>query len=120
MPQCHRCQQFVDAQAVSCPRCKAPLKAYGHPGIPLHQATGDEFLCDSCLYHEDDTCTLPQRPYAKTCTLYENRFKPESELSSSRSRKLGGIEGFKAWYRRNRGLLILLSILILSFVIAFA
>ncbi|MEA5513598.1 zinc ribbon domain-containing protein, partial [Nodularia sp. UHCC 0506] len=69
---CPTCHQLVDNQAITCPYCRTTLKAYGHPGIPLHRATGKEFLCDSCTYHADDTCNFPQRPYAKDCTLYEN------------------------------------------------
>jgi len=41
--QCHRCHQSVDAQAVSCPYCRTPLKAYGHRAFPLHRAAGEEY-----------------------------------------------------------------------------
>ncbi|MDT9178313.1 MAG: zinc ribbon domain-containing protein [Limnospira sp. PMC 1279.21] len=76
MPECPRCRQPVDSQAIACPYCKYELKAFGHPGIPLHRADQGEFLCQSCLYHEDDTCNFPKRPYARECTLYQDRSKP--------------------------------------------
>jgi hypothetical protein len=41
MPNCPRCHQSINPQAVTCPYCRTPLKAYGHPGIPLHRATGE-------------------------------------------------------------------------------
>ncbi|HAC65811.1 MAG TPA: zinc ribbon domain-containing protein, partial [Cyanothece sp. UBA12306] len=62
MSICPHCSQRIDSQAIYCTYCHKPLKAYGHPGIPLYQASDAEFLCDRCLYHEDDTCTYPQRP----------------------------------------------------------
>lgn len=76
MAECPRCHQRVDSQAVACPYCKFDLKAFGHPGIPLHRAREDSYLCDSCLYHLDDTCNFPQRPFAKDCTLYQNQDEP--------------------------------------------
>ena len=72
MPICPRCQNQVKATDLKCPRCRLELKAYGHPGIELHRAIGDEVLCKSCAYHEDDSCTRPRRPYAKDCTLYQS------------------------------------------------
>lgn len=72
MSTCPRCQQNVSSQAITCPYCYNQLKAYGHPGIPLHQAQGDSFLCDTCAYHQDDSCNFPKRPHAKTCTLYQD------------------------------------------------
>ena len=73
MPTCPRCQQPVSATAIECPACRLTLKAHGHPGIPLHRAVGEAFLCETCTYHFDDTCTFPQRPQAQTCTLYQDR-----------------------------------------------
>ncbi|MBD2180682.1 zinc ribbon domain-containing protein [Planktothrix sp. FACHB-1355] len=81
MPNCPRCHQPVPTQAVTCPHCREILKAYGHPGIPLHRATGDEYLCTSCTYHTDDTCNYPQRPFARECTLYDNNLEPEPQVS---------------------------------------
>jgi hypothetical protein len=118
MATCPRCHQLIDSQAVRCPNCFTILKAYGHPGIGLHQATGETFLCDSCRYHEDDSCTFPQRPYAKTCTLYRDRSEPviaEFKSSLYPSSAWGRI---KTWCRRNRGWLLLFGLIIVSIVIA--
>jgi len=76
MPDCPRCHQPVDARAIACAHCKTPLKAFGHPGIPLYRSQPEEFLCTTCIYHEDDTCNYPQRPFAKECTLYHDRAEP--------------------------------------------
>lgn len=73
MITCPYCQQAVDDQAITCPHCRCLLKAHGHPGIPLHRAVGEDFLCPTCLYDADDTCTFPQRPQARTCTMYRNQ-----------------------------------------------
>jgi hypothetical protein len=72
MAHCPRCQQVVEIQAICCGRCGLTLKAHGHPGIPLHRATGAVSLCTTCAYHADDSCTFPQRPIAQTCTLYQS------------------------------------------------
>jgi Double zinc ribbon len=118
MANCPRCHQLIDNQALKCPYCRTLLKAYGHPGIPLHQATDVYFLCDRCIYDEDDTCNYPQRPYAKTCTLFHDKSKP----------LLGDVKHFcynntpwqiaTAWCRRNRGLLILFALIVFSLAIA--
>ena len=63
---------------VTCPHCRNPLKAFGHPGIPLYQASKDSYLCSSCVYDQDDSCNYPQRPYAKTCTLYQDVNQPRT------------------------------------------
>ncbi|OKH24783.1 zinc ribbon domain-containing protein [Hydrococcus rivularis NIES-593] len=118
MTTCPRCHQSVDAKAVRCPHCFAVLKAYGHPGIPLYQATGKTFLCDSCRYHEDDTCTFPQRPYAKTCTMYRDKSEPvEAELKFPLypSDMWGR---FKTWCRTNKGLLLLIGLIGISILVA--
>jgi hypothetical protein len=118
MSTCPRCHQPVEAQAVRCPHCFRALKAYGHPGIPLHQATGDTFLCDSCRYHEDNTCTFPQRPYAKTCTLYRDRSESlgnESHFSLYPSSSWGR---FKRWCRSHQGWLLLFGSIAISVLIA--
>ena len=114
MPNCPHCRQSVDAQAVSCPYCRTPLKAYGHPGIPLHRATGEQYLCDSCTYHADDTCTFPQRPYAKECTLYQNIEQKQQIQQKNISRAIA----FQNWLRRNSFWLLLLALLLVSFLIA--
>lgn len=73
MPSCPYCHQAVEDQAIACPHCHCQLKAHGHPGIPLHRATDQAYLCQTCRYEADDTCTFPQRPYARTCTLYRDQ-----------------------------------------------
>jgi len=40
--------------------------------VLLHKAPETESLCNSCLYHEDNTCTDSDRPAAVECTLYAN------------------------------------------------
>lgn len=76
MPTCPRCRQTVDSQAITCPYCRTALKAYGHPGIPLHRAERGTYLCESCTYDADDTCNFPQRPYAEECTMYHDVAQP--------------------------------------------
>lgn len=72
MPLCPRCENQVKPTDLVCGRCGLQLKAHGHPSIELHQTTTGEVLCLTCAYHADDSCTFPQRPYAKTCTLYQS------------------------------------------------
>lgn len=113
MPACPRCQQFVDAQALACPTCRLTLKAHGHPGIDLFRAEGEEYLCQSCTYHEDDTCNFPQRPYARECTLYRNR-SAEATIAYKPSRQFA----LKSWLRRNTTLLIIVGLILISLLIA--
>lgn len=116
---CPRCQQIVEAQAITCPHCRLTLKAFGHPGIPLYRATGDEYLCDRCIYHADDTCNFPQRPYAKDCTLYqditEQQLQQQQQLDNSSFNV-----SFKNWLKRNQGLLLLLGLILICLIIALA
>ncbi|RCJ26024.1 hypothetical protein A6770_27040 [Nostoc minutum NIES-26] len=113
---CPRCRQLVDNQAISCPYCRTTLKAYGHPGIPLHRATGNEYLCDSCTYHIDNTCNFPQRPYAKDCTLYENLEQSKLNLEKQSDTSSFGTT-FKSWVNRNQALLLLIGLLFVCLVI---
>jgi hypothetical protein len=114
---CPHCHQLVDSQAINCPYCRTTLKAYGHPGIPLHRATGDEYLCDSCTYHADDTCNFPQRPYAKECTLYENL--AESKLRLQEQRRANSLSAsFANWVKRYQSLLLLAGLLLVCLLIA--
>jgi C4-type Zn-finger protein len=116
---CPRCHQAVDSQAITCPHCRTTLKAFGHPGIPLHRATGDEYLCDRCTYHADDTCNFPQRPYAKDCTLYlnieEHKLQQQQQLHNSSFEVT-----VKSWIKRNQSLLLLLGLLVICLIIALA
>ena len=114
---CPRCHQSVDSQAVTCPHCRTTLKAFGHPGIPLHRATGKEYLCDSCTYHADDTCNFPQRPYAKECTLYQNIEESKLQLQQHRE-NTSFVATVKSWVQRNSSLLLLLSLVLVCLVIA--
>ncbi|WP_460202616.1 hypothetical protein [Scytonema sp. NUACC21] len=114
---CPRCHQPVNSQAVKCPHCRAELKAYGHPGIPLHRATGEGYLCDTCTYHADDTCNFPQRPYATECILYQNIEERQLELQQQSQSSSFGVT-IRNWMRRNQALLLLLALLFVCFLIA--
>jgi hypothetical protein len=114
---CPHCHQLVNSQAVNCPHCRTTLKAFGHPGIPLHRATGKEYLCDSCTYHADDSCNFPQRPYAKECTLYQNIEDSKLELQQQRE-KTSFSATVKNWIKRNSSLLLLVSLVLVCLLIA--
>lgn len=115
MPHCPRCHQLVDSQAIICPHCRATLKAHGHPGIPLHQSGGEAFLCESCVYDADDTCNFPQRPYAKTCTLYHDIAEP---ITESPVKKMSLGRSLKTWCWEHKVLLILVSLFSVSILLA--
>lgn len=115
MPDCPRCHQSITANAIACPHCNLALKAHGHPGMTLHRATDETYLCSTCVYDADDTCTFPQRPLAKECTLYTT----ESDLTPAPSAyKVSPVNGLKYWVRRNTPLLLLLGLIIVSIIIA--
>ncbi|BAZ30532.1 hypothetical protein NIES4074_29930 [Cylindrospermum sp. NIES-4074] len=114
---CPRCHRIVESQAITCPHCRVTLKAYGHPGIPLHRATKDGYLCDSCTYHADDTCNFPQRPYAKECTLYENLEERKLELQQQRQKSSFGAI-VKSWIQRHQALILLLGLLLVCLLLA--
>lgn len=119
MPQCPQCNNSIDESALRCPHCYATLKAYGHPGIPLYQAAEATFLCNSCLYHEDDSCTYPQRPRAQTCTMYCDRSQPPpGSVNSTAYPSPSGLARLRFWCIRHRGALILLAIVLVSLWIA--
>lgn len=112
MPTCPRCRQAVDSQAIACPHCRTALKAHGHPGIPLYRAEGTAYLCETCTYHEDDTCNFPQRPYARECTMYHDHLQPiVSTPPRSAKWKRPALRGSEGW-------LILAGLLIVSLLIA--
>lgn len=113
MPSCPQCKKLVTADALKCPHCGFVLKAYGHQGIRLYQAEGASYLCDRCIYHEDDSCNYPQRPYAKTCTMYSDRDPLEEDIVPS----LTGAKAFRSWCRNNRGLLLLLGVILISILL---
>ncbi len=114
---CPHCHQLVDSQAITCPYCRTTLKAYGHPGIPLHRATGEEYLCNSCTYHADDTCNFPQRPYAKDCTLYENLEENKLRLQAQRQASSFGATVQK-WTKRHQSWLLLLGLVFICLLVA--
>jgi hypothetical protein len=111
MLTCPYCQQAVEEQAITCPHCHCQLKAHGHPGILLHRAVGEDFLCQTCLYDADDTCTFPQRPYARDCTLYRNQdqVKAAQELQQSL---------YPRRYRRLQVWLVLAGLVVLALLLA--
>jgi hypothetical protein len=118
MPTCPRCHQSVDSQTIACPYCRTPLKAHGHPGIPLHRAAGETYLCDTCIYHEDDTCNYPQRPYAKECTLYHDRSQPI--VTQPRARRQTGLSLTGLSFKGKEGLWIIIGLFGISLLIAWA
>ncbi|MBD2344402.1 zinc ribbon domain-containing protein [Anabaena subtropica] len=114
---CPHCHQQVDSQALVCPYCRTTLKAYGHPGITLHRAGKNTYLCDTCTYHADDTCTFPKRPYAKDCTLYQNIDERNAQLEEQRTANSFGAS-IKNWIKRNQSLILLLGLLLICLFIA--
>ncbi len=117
MVNCPRCNQPVDTQDINCPKCNHQLKAFGHPGIDLYQAQDESWLCDRCIYHEDDSCNFPQRPYAKSCTLFHDRSRPlveEITLPTPRS----GIQAVKNWSIENWGLVAIAILVLISILLA--
>jgi hypothetical protein len=115
MLSCPKCKQSVDSQAVTCPHCNNPLKAFGHPGIPLYQSEDDRWLCDRCTYHLDDTCNFPQRPYAKRCTLFHDAATPLVEVNPVGNNRNIPI---KDRLYRYRGLIAIGLLIIVSIVLA--
>jgi hypothetical protein len=117
MSSCPKCQQPVDARAVTCPHCNNTLKAFGHPGIPLYQSEGDSYLCDRCTYHFDDSCNFPQRPYAKSCTLFNDAAVPLVAEADPPASQLGW-RGVKNWLYRYRGAIAIALLILGSVVLA--
>ncbi len=113
MPNCSNCDRLVDSQAIQCPHCQNPLKAFGHPGIPLHQAEAGTYLCDRCYYHQDDSCNYPQRPLAKTCTMFHDANIP-LVAEPTQIKNKDSLVSLKLWCSRNKGLLIILILVIVS------
>lgn len=114
MPDCPKCHQAVDSQALECPYCRTPLKAYGHPGMNLYRATGGEPLCLTCTYHEDDSCNYPKRPYAMDCTLYHDRTQPLVAESPGYSPSFR----LKTWLSRNLVWFFLIGLILISLLVA--
>ncbi|MEO0407939.1 MAG: zinc ribbon domain-containing protein [Cyanobacteria bacterium P01_A01_bin.135] len=112
MPNCPHCQHQVTSQAIACPACGASLKAFGHPGITLHQSTDGDYLCLSCAYHQDDTCNFPQRPYAKQCTLYEPPTEALEQAAPAPRQTL------RSWLQRHSTALLWIGLVIICVLIA--
>ncbi len=117
MAKCPKCNRNIQLEALECPYCKNQLKAFGHPGIPVYQASDDAWLCDRCYYHEDDSCNYPQRPYAKSCTMFHDKEKPLVEEPVNPSPR-GFSTTIKFWIRRHQGLLIILILIAISILLA--
>lgn len=117
MSDCPRCHQFISNQSITCPHCGAILKAYGHPGITLHRATGDTPLCESCTYHADDTCTFPKRPHAKECTLYDDMNQRQLGKERLSTLRPDLVKSIRFWCQRNAGLLGLLGVVAVSILL---
>ena len=113
MLSCPRCHQSVKSEAVACPHCGTVLKAYGHPGITLHRAIGKTPLCETCTYQADDTCTFPQRPYAKECTLYDDINESRLEQTPLYVPRRRLLQSLRFWCQRNP---VWLGLLVLVFV----
>ncbi|MEB3828387.1 zinc ribbon domain-containing protein [Phormidium sp. CCY1219] len=117
MSECPKCHQPIDTQATNCPYCRTPLKGFGHAGIPLHRSTSDEYLCVSCTYHEDDTCNFPQRPYAKTCTLYHDKSEP-LVVPPPQYQSRNPLMRLQRWWKRHPAAIALGAIVLVSLLLA--
>jgi hypothetical protein len=116
MPNCTRCQRPVKAAALVCPHCQASLKAFGHPGIPLHRAPAGTSLCATCEYHADNSCDYPQRPNASECTMYRDRHQPLPAVRPNRPGQPSPAPFTAPWWRANQvwvaiGVIVLLCLL---------
>ncbi|MBF2079881.1 MAG: zinc ribbon domain-containing protein [Synechococcales cyanobacterium T60_A2020_003] len=116
MLECPRCHHPVEGQAIACPQCQLVLKAHGHPGIPLYRSTDGQYLCQTCLYDHDETCTFPQRPYATECTLYTN---PQSMAVQTPYRP-SQVRLIRAWLSQHLAWIVLAGIAAISLGIAIA
>ena len=116
MLNCPKCDQLISNKAIACPRCGTVLKAYGHPGITLHRATGETSLCDSCTYDADDTCNFPQRPHAQECTLYHDLSQPL--VPTATSKPSGLVPSLRLWCQRHPGLIGLSILGVISVILA--
>ncbi len=118
MQNCPHCHQSINRKAVNCPYCGTVLKAYGHPGITLHRASEDNFLCETCTYHADDTCNFPQRPHAKECTLYQDISQPQLDPNLIYIPRSSLLQSIKLWCQRNPALVGLFVLIAVSLLLA--
>jgi hypothetical protein len=117
MLTCAYCEQQISPETITCPHCQKPLKAFGHPGIPLHHESKTEYLCGRCLYHQDDTCNFAQRPQAKSCILYQD-YSLDLNLNSQTKKQQISFSKLKYWFKRHQGLLLLSILLLFSLILA--
>ncbi len=118
MQNCPHCHQSINSKAVNCPYCGTVIKAYGHPGITLHRAIADEFLCETCTYHADDTCNFPQRPHAKECTLYQDISQPRLDTNPIYIPRSSLLQSIKFWCQHNPALVGLFVLIAVSLLLA--
>lgn len=74
-----------------------------------------EPLCKTCLYDADDSCTFPNRPDARECTLYR-----DVNAAIASPTKRGGEFLSKAWLRRNLTWIVLIGLIVLSVLLTLA
>lgn len=117
MPTCPKCKQSVEDRAINCPNCNNPLKAFGHPGMPLYQSEDNTSLCDRCTYDRDDSCNFAKRPYAKSCTLFHDASVPLVPETATPNSQMGG-RGIKNRLYRHRGVIAIALLVIVSVLIA--
>ncbi|MEM8611250.1 MAG: zinc ribbon domain-containing protein [Cyanobacteria bacterium P01_H01_bin.105] len=110
MPSCPRCHQSISGTAITCSNCGLELKAHGHPGIELYRSQKGTYLCESCSYHQDDTCTFPQRPQATTCTLYQSAEMLTQRPTPSEIYLI-------PWWRKHLGWLLLAGVVMVSLLL---
>ena len=118
MPNCPRCKKPVEDRAINCPHCNNPLKAFGHPGMPLYQSEDSSSLCDRCTYDLDDSCNFPKRPHAQSCTLFHDASEPLVPKVSIPNSKTGW-RGIKNSLYRYRGIIAIALLVVVSVVLAF-
>lgn len=116
MPICPRCENQVKPTDLACSRCGLQLKAHGHPSIELHQSGAGEVLCKTCAYDADDSCTFPQRPDAKTCTLYQS-ITAEAEREKGELQSPSATPSLRIFWQRYKVWLILLAIFGISLLL---
>ena len=114
---CPRCQRAVSPKAIACPHCNTTLKALGHEGIPLHQATDGTVLCATCTYHQDNSCNYPQRPFAKDCILYVDMHQPQDPAPGFVTQSSSVTSRIQYWINQNLALVILVGLAILSLLL---
>ncbi len=84
--------------------------------MTLHRAKGDEYLCNTCTYHIDDSCTYPKRPYAKDCTLYQN-FEESQAQKYQQHQKSDLNNSLQNWIRHNQTLVLFAALFLVCVLI---